>query len=923
MSKNSLETINSQSNNLQIVFQASASRTQPHPQILESVGHMVAHINPNFPMKKFQFSSVSWLLAFFLLICSFALFNVFFTYNSSKSNRILDEKTDIFYINLEGGPQTWQLPSHLLKPNVVSVQATLDNGDKLPSWLKFFSFNNSFVIYPREENIRNVLVKIIQMDNTGTLYNKVITFVTRNIQKTMPVITNDFQVSGKNNASYPQIAGLKNGNVLVVWQDSDYELNYTRIMAKVIDQRGVTIKQEFPLKANNDTPNTNEAFPKLTSWSDRILVTWQQETDLYPLLYGVILDSSAEFITPSPFRITVDFPILSGRFPEHLVLSNNNVMITWESPSGKLYSHIINSEGYSVSLDSEVDPLTNQQSRPRLKLLNDGNVFITWNSIDEMDLQGEIYGKLVDERGNFIDGVYNFNQEYRYNQQDPELALLSSGELVSIWTGWGGIEDDTDIFINYYNQPHSPYAEARVNDITKGYQFEPKAMGLNSDKLFVTWAVRSNDNKYSIGGKIIKVKTKESISNLVTTIETVKEEFQISKESDQPQLTPLLYKFSDKSVMATWVRHSIDVTDAGIFCGVYDFDGNIILSELQLNYIEGIDQTNAQVISIYPNKMMVTWESIDSKKNSKIYAKFFQQTVIRNSLPEAVNAIPDLEAKIGKEFTFKVPGDTFIDYDGDKLSYSAVQASGEPLPDWIIFDPVNAVFQGTSEKEGVTIIRVTAKDSNNAKASTTFKIRSVPRQNLFLIIFASTSGVISFMILCYIAWKKWIKPKLVEVRRKTDQLDNIFRGPSTDEDIIVINTEAVQLNIPSRKYSSSGIPKKYICPLTRQIMFEPYTVLSGEENETHTYEKAALEEYIMDRKVDPKTKEKIVKVWRNEELKFEIEEYLSNLTVNQLAANENLRRDIRIWISKKGNSWTLREALIVNTLEEAEELVSS
>ena len=93
-----------------------------------------------------------------------------------------------------------------------------------------------------------------------------------------------------------------------------------------------------------------------------------------------------------------------------------------------------------------------------------------------------------------------------------------------------------------------------------------------------------------------------------------------------------------------------------------------------------------------------------------------------NDPPTLANPLTDQNASQDNSINFSVPADTFVDVDGDTLSYSASQANGDSLPAWLSFDPVNRSFSGTpgNGDVGSLSVRVTATDGSNATASSSF-----------------------------------------------------------------------------------------------------------------------------------------------------------------------------------------------------------
>jgi len=96
-----------------------------------------------------------------------------------------------------------------------------------------------------------------------------------------------------------------------------------------------------------------------------------------------------------------------------------------------------------------------------------------------------------------------------------------------------------------------------------------------------------------------------------------------------------------------------------------------------------------------------------------------------NDTPSLETAVTDKSSSIGSTFSFDVNSGFFNDLDADDtLTFSATQADGTPLPDWLSLNSTTGVFSGTSQVEdvGAVSIRVTATDDRNTSASDLFTL---------------------------------------------------------------------------------------------------------------------------------------------------------------------------------------------------------
>jgi Ca2+-binding RTX toxin-like protein len=98
---------------------------------------------------------------------------------------------------------------------------------------------------------------------------------------------------------------------------------------------------------------------------------------------------------------------------------------------------------------------------------------------------------------------------------------------------------------------------------------------------------------------------------------------------------------------------------------------------------------------------------------------------LSNRTPLATVEIDDQTAYEDAQFFFAVPGDTFADPDvGDALTYTASQADGTSLPEWLAFDSATRSFSGKPAQSdvGSVDVRVVATDLWGASAQEIFEL---------------------------------------------------------------------------------------------------------------------------------------------------------------------------------------------------------
>ncbi|MCQ4345835.1 Ig-like domain-containing protein, partial [Pseudomonas stutzeri] len=92
----------------------------------------------------------------------------------------------------------------------------------------------------------------------------------------------------------------------------------------------------------------------------------------------------------------------------------------------------------------------------------------------------------------------------------------------------------------------------------------------------------------------------------------------------------------------------------------------------------------------------------------------------------------DQYADAGAVTSFSIPYDAFVHTDPQaRVVLSAMQANGERLPDWLVFNPLTGKFEVVAPDgfRGDVTIKVVARDSQGREVSTMFRISIGERQN--------------------------------------------------------------------------------------------------------------------------------------------------------------------------------------------------
>jgi hypothetical protein len=144
-------------------------------------------------------------------------------------------------------------------------------------------------------------------------------------------------------------------------------------------------------------------------------------------------------------------------------------------------------------------------------------------------------------------------------------------------------------------------------------------------------------------------------------------------------------------------------------------DGSALPSWLKFNKASGAFTGTAPVT---PQTLGLTVTAIDQSGLST-HATF--QATVGAAAPTVANRTGTQIWAAGKTVSFALPGNTFVDPQGEKLTLSATLADGSALPSGLTFNASSGKFSGTAPITPETLgLKVTATDASGLSVSEQF-----------------------------------------------------------------------------------------------------------------------------------------------------------------------------------------------------------
>jgi Ca2+-binding RTX toxin-like protein len=160
-----------------------------------------------------------------------------------------------------------------------------------------------------------------------------------------------------------------------------------------------------------------------------------------------------------------------------------------------------------------------------------------------------------------------------------------------------------------------------------------------------------------------------------------------------------------------------------------DVEGDAISPSIFANNNESLVTAtvidNQLTLDYQANQVGTAQITIRGTANGQFVDNIFTVTVNPlNDAPTVNSAIASQTAFTDTSYNFIFNSNTFADIDDSTLTYSATLTNGNPLPNWLSFDPLTRQFSGTPNTNdiGAVSIKLTATDSGNLAISTNFNI---------------------------------------------------------------------------------------------------------------------------------------------------------------------------------------------------------
>ena len=334
------------------------------------------------------------------------------------------------------------------------------------------------------------------------------------IDSTLSGSMNTFRVNvtGAGDQEHAQVAVLKNGGAVFVWQGGVE--GYQHIFARFLGPNYTFLtSNDIPVSAFNSS-NSFQVNPQVAVLNNsNVVVTWASFNEASS---DSLLDVYAKILSPTGQTISNEFLVnqftgYNQRTPSIAALSGGGFVVTWVSEQERgsigsinetngtapsavgsasvdIYARLFQSNGVAAGNEFLVNQTLAPAANPSVAAGSDGGFAIGWSQRDvEVITNGwDVYGCTFTRAG--VSGVpVRLNTHVAGNQYAPELAAIGL-DYLAVWTSMGQDSSREGVYGQYFHEGGTLVGgEFRVNTTTPSQQMQPALASDGVSQFLAVW----------------------------------------------------------------------------------------------------------------------------------------------------------------------------------------------------------------------------------------------------------------------------------------------------------------------------------------------------------------------------------------------------------------------------------------------------
>ncbi len=307
-----------------------------------------------------------------------------------------------------------------------------------------------------------------------------------------PVLGN-FRVNqaGSGDQELPQVAQLKDGGSVFVWQSSP--LGVKRIVARFLDAHGKFVSEDLPV-----SPDNGQGAAVVSTGDGGAVISWSSLGSDGSLL-GVVAQkfSAAGQKIGNPIRVNQTTQS-NQKAPALGELPDGRLAVAWVSEqqrsegSSDIYIRVLNPDLSSASSELRVNGSKNVCANPSVAVLATGAVVVAWSQkdVDKPRDGWDVASRVFDSTSMTFGDEQTCNETVPGDQYAPQISVIGSDTFVC-WTSFGQDGSREGVYGRFIlasggTERTSP--EFLVNTTTRNQQLHPAVASDSSGKILVVWS---------------------------------------------------------------------------------------------------------------------------------------------------------------------------------------------------------------------------------------------------------------------------------------------------------------------------------------------------------------------------------------------------------------------------------------------------
>jgi hemin uptake protein HemP len=655
------------------------------------------------------------------------------TVEMSISNQDVDEFSE-FYLNLDTG-----LFNDVDISDSLTYTATLSDGSPLPQWLYFNPSTLDFIGTPTKDNIGTLDIKVIATDNSSASVENTFSITINDVMENLPLISTNYRMPRyvvpmggvisespnfqKKATTGQDVTGLQTSTTQQLnagyWAKANSNPAQVTISLSTISENNVSGLSIATISSLDYDANDPHTYSLVAGDGDTDNAIFEiNGTDL-------IANDVFDFETKSSYSIRIRATDTNYGWSESIILIQiadiNDVPNLSASIAGQTMNEDTSANAITfTATDAETSPCS---------------LSITISSSDQVLFPDHLISYTCN------DNSYTITASPAVNQNGLATITLTI-------TDAGGLTATTSFDLTVTAINDMPLIST-ISDQTTQEDISISAIGFTvtdaeTDASSLTVSVFSSDlsivalENIAMSGTgtnqtISLTPTENAFGNLTITLAvsdgsltaTSAFELTVISVNDLPEITSILNQSIDEDTATDAL--SFTVTDAdSVSLTLSAYSSDLALIPTENIVINGSGSNRTVVVTPTANGTGSATITLSVSDSAYTASTSFDVTVISiNDPPTVAITISNQDVDEFSEFYLPLDSSYFTDVDiTDSLTYTATLSDGNPLPQWLRFNPSTLVLIGTPIQEniGSIEIKVIATDNSSASVENTFSI---------------------------------------------------------------------------------------------------------------------------------------------------------------------------------------------------------